>query len=104
MERPEGPPPMPESGLLEPFLRAARPNAVMALRASPWAPLVAIGGYKQIALYNTDTLDLVDIRDFEEGLPYEAGFSGNATVELRGGDRAYLADISQRVDRLLGLA
>jgi len=33
----------------------------------------------------------------------EAGFSGNATVELRGGDRAYLADISQRVDRLLGL-
>ena len=33
----------------------------------------------------------------------DAGFSGNATVELRGGDRAYLADISQRVDRLLGL-
>ena len=33
----------------------------------------------------------------------DAGFTGNATVELRGGDRAYLADISQRVDRLLGL-
>ena len=34
----------------------------------------------------------------------DAGFTGNATVELRGGDRAYLADISQRVDRLLGLS
>ncbi len=33
----------------------------------------------------------------------DAGFTGNATVELRGGDRAYLADISQRVDKLLGL-
>ena len=33
----------------------------------------------------------------------EVGFTGNATVELRGGDRAYLADISQRVDKLLGL-
>jgi L-ribulose-5-phosphate 3-epimerase len=33
----------------------------------------------------------------------DAGFTGNATVELRGGDRAYLVDISQRVDRLLGL-
>lgn len=33
----------------------------------------------------------------------EVDFTGNATVELPGGDRAYLADISQRVDKLLGL-
>ncbi len=32
-----------------------------------------------------------------------AGFTGNATVELKGGDRAYLTDVSQRVDKLLGL-
>ncbi len=31
------------------------------------------------------------------------GYNGEATVELRGGDRAYLADLGQRVDRLLGL-
>jgi len=34
----------------------------------------------------------------------EAGYQGAATVELRGGDREYLADVSRRVDRLLKLA
>lgn len=33
----------------------------------------------------------------------EIGYSGPATVELRGGDREYLADVGMRVDRLLGL-
>lgn len=31
------------------------------------------------------------------------GYTGEATVELRGGDRDYLMDLGQRVDRLLGL-
>ena len=34
----------------------------------------------------------------------DVGYTGAATVELKGGDRAYLADVSRRVDRLLGLA
>jgi hexulose-6-phosphate isomerase len=34
----------------------------------------------------------------------EVGYQGAATVELEAGDRAYLADVSQRVDRLLGLS
>ncbi len=33
----------------------------------------------------------------------KVGYTGVATVELRGGDREYLADVSQRVDRLLEL-
>ena len=33
----------------------------------------------------------------------EVGYTGAATVELKGGDRPYLADVSRRVDRLLGL-
>ncbi len=33
----------------------------------------------------------------------DVGYTAEATVELRGGDRAYLADLGQRVDRLLGL-
>ena len=32
----------------------------------------------------------------------EIGYQGAATVELKGGDRAYLADLAGRVDRLLG--
>ena len=31
------------------------------------------------------------------------GYNAEATVELRGGDREYLLDLGQRVDRLLGL-
>jgi hexulose-6-phosphate isomerase len=31
----------------------------------------------------------------------EIGFKGTATVELSGGDRNYLADVSQRVDKIL---
>jgi len=31
----------------------------------------------------------------------EVGYTGPATVELRGGDEAYLRDVAQRVDRLL---
>jgi L-ribulose-5-phosphate 3-epimerase len=31
------------------------------------------------------------------------GYNGDATVELRGGDRDYLMDLGQRVDSLLGL-
>jgi len=34
----------------------------------------------------------------------EIGYHGAATVELRGGDRAYLDDLGKRVDRLLSLA
>lgn len=33
----------------------------------------------------------------------DVGYNAEATVELRGGDRAYLMDLGQRVDRLLGL-
>ena len=33
----------------------------------------------------------------------DVGYTGAATVELRGGDRDYLADVSKRVDRLLQL-
>ena len=33
----------------------------------------------------------------------DVGYTGEATVELRGGDREYLADLGQRVDKLLGL-
>jgi hexulose-6-phosphate isomerase len=34
----------------------------------------------------------------------DIGYTGAATVELRGGDRAYLTDVHQRVQRLLGLS
>lgn len=57
LKRPDGPPPMPKELPLEPVTHTATTNSLTALGASPWAPLVAIGGQKQIILYNTETLE-----------------------------------------------
>ncbi len=44
-------------------------------------------------------IDWPAIRQALDGIAYE----GMVTVELRGGDREYLADVAERVDRLLSL-
>ncbi|HLF93235.1 MAG TPA: c-type cytochrome domain-containing protein, partial [Planctomycetota bacterium] len=64
--RPAGPPPMPRDLLLEPPVRTVRPEALTALAASPWAPLVAVAGHHQVLLYATDTLELAGILPFPE--------------------------------------
>jgi hypothetical protein len=87
--KPAGPPPMPPATLSrEPVVRASRDTAVTALAASPWAPLVAIGGQKQVLLYNTDTLELLGVLPFPEGTPNVIKFSRNSSLLLVGGGRA----------------
>jgi WD40 repeat protein len=86
LDRPAGPPPMPAVDLpLEPLYRTKTANALVAMAASPWAPLVAIGGQKQIILYNTDTLQPLGILPFPEGFPAIIRFSRNGQVLLTGG-------------------
>ncbi|MFM8272286.1 MAG: c-type cytochrome domain-containing protein [Gemmata sp.] len=87
--RPEGPPPMPAAGKLklEPVVTARRPGAVLALAASPWAPLVAVGGQKQVILYNTDTGALVGFIPFEHGQINSVRFSRNAQLLLVAGGK-----------------
>ncbi|MFA6545003.1 MAG: c-type cytochrome domain-containing protein, partial [Limisphaerales bacterium] len=85
--KPEGAPPMPGDLLLEPVLRTARTSASTALAASPWAPLVALGGQKQVFLYNTDTLQLAGVFPFPEGFPHDVKFSRNGKLLLAGGGR-----------------
>ncbi len=87
--KPDGPPPMPTKALnLEPVVRTARADAVTALACSPWAPLAAVGGQKQILLYNTDTLDLIGVLPFPEGEARVLKFSGNGGLLLAGGGHA----------------
>jgi hypothetical protein len=87
--RPEGPPPMPAIGKLklDPVLTARRPGAVMALATSPWAPIVAVGGQKQVILYNTDTNQLIGFVPFEHGQINSIKFSRNARFLLVAGGR-----------------
>lgn len=87
--RPEGPPPMPQAGKLklDPVVRARRPGAILALAASPWAPVVAVGGQKQVVLYNTDNGQLLGVLPFEHGQINCVKFSRNARFLLVAGGR-----------------
>jgi WD40 repeat protein len=85
LERPAGPPPMPGDLPLDPIVHTAHNNAVTALAASPWAPLVAVGGQKQVLLYNTETLQPLGVLPFPEGFPTIIRFSRNGQVLLTGG-------------------
>jgi len=87
MGKPEGPPPMPTSlpGVTLP--KTARPHPVTAMAASPWAPLVAIGGHERILLYHSDTLALLGVLPFPERIPYVLKFSRNGKLLLAAGGR-----------------
>jgi hypothetical protein len=87
--RPQGPPPMPVAGKLklDPVVTARRPGAVLALATSPWAPLAAIGGQKQVILYNTDTSALIGVIPFDHGQINSIKFSRNARFILVAGGR-----------------
>jgi len=87
--RPAGPPPMPAFGKLklDPVVTARRAGAVLALATSPWAPLAAIGGQKQVILYNTDTAQIVGILPFTHGQINSIKFSRNAQFVLVAGGR-----------------
>ena len=80
--RPEGPPPMPEFGLKQPTVFTERSAAISAICASPWAPLVAIGGQKQVSLYHSESAELLGILPFPEGEPQSIRFSRDGQLVL----------------------
>ncbi|HWB01143.1 MAG TPA: c-type cytochrome domain-containing protein [Pirellulales bacterium] len=86
-QKPVGPPPMPTGLFRQPFVTSARGGAITALASSPWAPLVAVGGQKQILLYNSDSGELIGILPFPEGSPLALKFSRNGALLLCGGGR-----------------
>ncbi len=85
IERPAGPPPMPGNLPKTPILATEHSNALIALAASPWAPVTAVGGQKQVLLYHSDTLELLGILPFPEGLPTIVRFSRNGQLLMAGG-------------------
>ena len=85
--KPDGPPPMPGDVLLDPVIVTERPGTINALAHSPWAPLVAIAGQKQVVLYDTSTLKLRGILPFPEGDPKSIRFSRNGRFLLVGGGK-----------------
>ena len=57
------------------------------MACSPWAPLLAVAGQKQVLLYNTDTSELAGVLPFPEGTAQILKFSRNAGLLLAGGGR-----------------
>ncbi|WP_437205057.1 c-type cytochrome domain-containing protein [Planctomicrobium sp. SH664] len=62
-------------------------DSVTALACSPWAPLTAVSGYRQVALYNNETQELLGVLPFPEGQPHVIKFSRNGDLLLVGGGR-----------------
>lgn len=83
--KPTGPAAMPEKQLRQPFVHTARPGAITALASSPWAPLVAVSGQKQIMLYNSDSGALLTILSYPEGVPHVLKFSRSGALLMAGG-------------------
>jgi len=85
--KPEGPAAMPEHVILQPEIVTERPNAVPALAHSPWAPIIAIAGQKQVILYNSQDFEVLGILAYPEGFPQSLSFSSNGSILQAGGGR-----------------
>ncbi len=85
--KPEGPPPMPKSLLKEVVTTTDRPAAISAMAASPWAPLVAVGGQEQVVIYHADTSEMLGVIPFPEGEPQSLTFTRDGRQLLIGGGR-----------------
>jgi hypothetical protein len=78
---------MPKDFPLETVIHTARMRAITGLATSPWAPLAAVAGQKQVLLFNTETLGLVGILPYAEGEPVDVRFSHNSKLLLASGGR-----------------
>src|SRR5579863_3321898 len=74
LEKPAGPPPMPKDWPVTMPLHTEHATAITGLAASPWAPLVAVAGQKQVLLFNSDTFELLGVLPFTEGEPVGVQF------------------------------
>ena len=83
--KPEGPPPMPEVIPQAVPVVTERAAAISAIAASPWAPLVAIAGQRQIVLYHGDSGELLGILPFPEGVAQSLRFSRDGSYLIAGG-------------------
>lgn len=81
----DGPPPMPRVALASALPARPRALPVRTLAASPTAPLVAVGGDRQVILYEMEGMSLVGVLLYPEGDVYALTFSRNGELLLAAG-------------------
>jgi len=79
--------PLPARIPLEPVIRTKGIDACASIATSPWAPLAAVCGQRQVLLYRTDTRQLAGVLPFPEGRPQVLQFSRNGGLLVGGGGR-----------------
>ena len=82
---PEGPPVMPPRLSLDVVTHGRRPTTVTALAASPHGSAAAIGGRKQVLLYQAVSLDFLGVLPFPEGVVRTLRFTRNGRLLLAAG-------------------
>jgi WD40 repeat protein len=87
LNRPAGPPAMPQALTPLHLAEPARANPVTALAASPWAPLIAVSGHERIYLYDLEKRAGIGELAFPEGIPYALRFSRDGATLLAAGGK-----------------
>ena len=82
---PDGPPVMPPRLALDVETHGSRPLAITALATSPNGTVAAVGGRRQVLLYDTSTLAFLGVLPFPEGDVKTLRFSRNAKLLVAGG-------------------
>jgi hypothetical protein len=84
MERPEIVP-EPARLPLEPAVHTSALDACASIATSPWGPVAAVAGQRQVLLFDTDSLNLEGVLPFPEGRPHIVRFSRGGGLVLAGG-------------------
>ena len=87
MTKPEGSPPMPVNLPVASLPKLNRKLPIVALDASPWAPLVAVAGHEHVRLIETQTKTELGVLPFPEGVPQVIRFSRDGAVLLVAGGK-----------------
>jgi hypothetical protein len=86
-DQPPANPTMPVGLLRQPVVTSTRTSATSALAASPWAPLIAVSGQRQIVLYHSESGQLLGILPFPEGDVQSLRFSRDGAYLFAGGGK-----------------
>jgi len=65
----------------------------VALAASPWSSLVAVGGLGQVLIYDAASRKLAGVLPFPEGRPHQLAFSADGEVIWANGGQAAISGI-----------
>ncbi len=83
--------PLPARTILEPLIQPTAPPNADSIAISPWAPIVALGGQKQVLLYHLQTQQLVGVIPYHDGQVNSLRFSRNGQWLAIGGGKAGLS-------------